>query len=250
MKSLPQMLLMLLFAGCDLALKAADDPAPKRYVITDSGAAGDGKSVNTKAIQAAIDLCAKNGGGVIVVPKGTFLSGALIRDDAESVRRQRNIQGLAGGHCAAGIADDSLHAVLGILLADQTAGESIGIAAIAFDPDFHAVFFAFRDGGLHEVHILGRKIRRTDAAGVIDHIDSAATGVDLVDIRDDALPCLRAAPDGPVNGAIFRGRLWKDRREVIERRHRNLPVGWKGAKWQGETNQQGETEEYFQWGIS
>ena len=77
MKSLAQMLLMLLFAGCVLALKAADDPAPKRYVITDSGAAGDGKSVNTKAIQAAIDLCAKNGGGVIVVPKGTFLSGAL-----------------------------------------------------------------------------------------------------------------------------------------------------------------------------
>ena len=50
----------------------------RRYVITDFGAVGDGKTVNTKAIQAAIDKCAANKkGGVLVVPKGTFLSGAI-----------------------------------------------------------------------------------------------------------------------------------------------------------------------------
>jgi polygalacturonase len=50
----------------------------KRYVITDFGAVADGKTVNTKAIQAAIDKCAANKkGGVVVVPKGTFLSGAI-----------------------------------------------------------------------------------------------------------------------------------------------------------------------------
>ena len=49
----------------------------KRYVITDFGAVGDGKTVNTKAIQAAIDKCASSSGGVIVVPQGTFLSGAI-----------------------------------------------------------------------------------------------------------------------------------------------------------------------------
>ena len=50
----------------------------KRYVITDFGAVGDGKTVNTKAIQAAIDKCASTKkGGVLVVPKGTFLSGAI-----------------------------------------------------------------------------------------------------------------------------------------------------------------------------
>jgi polygalacturonase len=48
-----------------------------RYVITDHGAVGDGTTVNTRAIQAVIDRCAAEGGGVIVVPPGTFLSGAL-----------------------------------------------------------------------------------------------------------------------------------------------------------------------------
>jgi exo-poly-alpha-galacturonosidase len=49
----------------------------KRYVITDFGAVADGKTVNTKAIQAAIDRCASSSGGVVVVPQGTFLSGAI-----------------------------------------------------------------------------------------------------------------------------------------------------------------------------
>ncbi len=48
-----------------------------RVVITDAGAVGDGETFNTRAIQAAIDKCGVSGGCVIVVPKGTFLSGAL-----------------------------------------------------------------------------------------------------------------------------------------------------------------------------
>ena len=52
-------------------------PPAKRHVITDSGAVGDGQTLNTKAIQAVIDRCAAGGGGVVVVPKGVFLSGAL-----------------------------------------------------------------------------------------------------------------------------------------------------------------------------
>ncbi len=46
-------------------------------MVTDYGAVADGTTVNTKAIQAAIDKCAQSGGGVLVVPKGTFLSGAI-----------------------------------------------------------------------------------------------------------------------------------------------------------------------------
>jgi exo-poly-alpha-galacturonosidase len=56
-----------------LALSAA----PKRFVVSDFGAVPDGKTVNTKSIQAAIDRCDASGGGVVVVPKGTFLSGAI-----------------------------------------------------------------------------------------------------------------------------------------------------------------------------
>lgn len=45
--------------------------------ITDFGAVGDGKTLNTRAIQAAIDACAKSGGGTVEFPAGTWLSGTL-----------------------------------------------------------------------------------------------------------------------------------------------------------------------------
>jgi len=43
--------------------------------ILDFGAIADGKTVNTKAIQAAIDACPA--GGIVYIPEGTFLSGAI-----------------------------------------------------------------------------------------------------------------------------------------------------------------------------
>ena len=49
----------------------------KSYVITDYGVQNDSNIVQTKAIQHVIDLAAEKGGGVIIVPKGTFLSGSL-----------------------------------------------------------------------------------------------------------------------------------------------------------------------------
>ena len=48
----------------------------KRYVLTDYGVKDDGK-VYTKEIQSLIDLIANEGGGVLVIPKGTYYSGAL-----------------------------------------------------------------------------------------------------------------------------------------------------------------------------
>src|SRR5258708_7020549 len=52
--------------------------APTReLLITKSGAVADDSTVNTRAIQAAIDQLAAKGGGTIVVPKGVFVSGAL-----------------------------------------------------------------------------------------------------------------------------------------------------------------------------
>lgn len=47
------------------------------YTITDYGVSNDSTIVQTEAIQNAIDEAYRNGGGVIVIPKGTFLSGAL-----------------------------------------------------------------------------------------------------------------------------------------------------------------------------
>ena len=49
----------------------------KRYVLTDFGVRQGTEEVQTKQIQAVIDRAAREGGGVVVVPKGTFFSGSL-----------------------------------------------------------------------------------------------------------------------------------------------------------------------------
>ena len=43
----------------------------------DFGAVGDGVNKDTKAIQKAIDSCASAGGGTVVFPSGTYLSGTI-----------------------------------------------------------------------------------------------------------------------------------------------------------------------------
>jgi len=49
----------------------------KQYTITDFGVSTDSTKIQTVAIQKVIDKAAANGGGVIIIPKGVFLSGAL-----------------------------------------------------------------------------------------------------------------------------------------------------------------------------
>ena len=48
------------------------------YPIQDFGAVGDGATLNTKAIQAAIDACHAAGGGRVVVADGTFMTGTIV----------------------------------------------------------------------------------------------------------------------------------------------------------------------------
>ncbi len=57
-------------------LTTAKPAADKRFNIAENGAIGDGKTLNTKAIQALIDKCAQKG-GTIVIPQGIFLTGSL-----------------------------------------------------------------------------------------------------------------------------------------------------------------------------
>tara|TARA_B100001146_G_C16197431_1_gene442425 strand:- start:2596 stop:4149 length:1554 start_codon:yes stop_codon:yes gene_type:complete len=50
----------------------------QEYMITEFGAKPDGLTLNTKAIQSAIDKVSKKGGGKIIFPSGEFLSGSII----------------------------------------------------------------------------------------------------------------------------------------------------------------------------
>jgi len=45
--------------------------------IAEHGAVADGKTMNTAAIQAAVEACAQAGGGTVVVPAGAWLTGSV-----------------------------------------------------------------------------------------------------------------------------------------------------------------------------
>jgi polygalacturonase len=57
------------------AVAAATDPA--QYNVREFGALGDGRRKDTAALQAAIDACAKAGGGLVYVQAGRYLTGSI-----------------------------------------------------------------------------------------------------------------------------------------------------------------------------
>lgn len=75
-----------LFLLCTTSIANEDN----KYLITEFGAVGDGKTLNTTAVQAAIDTCALQGGGTIVVPEGIFISGALFLKQGVNLHVQKD----------------------------------------------------------------------------------------------------------------------------------------------------------------
>ena len=61
----------------------------KPYVITDYGVKNDG-GLYTKEIQYLIDTIADNGGGVLVVPEGTYKTGALFFKQGVNLYVEKN----------------------------------------------------------------------------------------------------------------------------------------------------------------
>jgi polygalacturonase len=53
------------------------NPSKLALNVRDFGAVGDGKTKDTTAIQQAIDRCNVLGGGIVIVPEGNYLTGAI-----------------------------------------------------------------------------------------------------------------------------------------------------------------------------
>lgn len=59
------------FGCCGFSMDA------RTYDVMQYGAAGDGKTMDTRSIQKAVDACAADGGGTVTVPAGEYLTGTI-----------------------------------------------------------------------------------------------------------------------------------------------------------------------------
>ena len=72
----------------------------RRFVLTDFGGVGDGKTMNTDAFRKAIAACKKAGGGEVAVPAGIFVTGpieltdkmALLIEKGATIRGSENFK--------------------------------------------------------------------------------------------------------------------------------------------------------------
>jgi polygalacturonase len=67
------------FADLPFVMPSLNEPVFPKYVVNikDYGAVADGRTLNTKAFADAISACVKAGGGLVLVPPGTWLTGPI-----------------------------------------------------------------------------------------------------------------------------------------------------------------------------
>src|SRR5579862_8056141 len=65
------------FLGIGMSLALGSAASASSLNVRDLGAAGDGRSNDRATLQKAVDLCAGSGGGEVLVPPGTYLTGEI-----------------------------------------------------------------------------------------------------------------------------------------------------------------------------
>ena len=83
-------LMLLLFVFFKNSLSVSNDEKAQVFFITDFGARSDGETLCTEAIQSAIDACYQSGGGTVIIPGGTFLTGTIQLKDNVFLKLEPN----------------------------------------------------------------------------------------------------------------------------------------------------------------
>jgi hypothetical protein len=82
-----------------------NDRGSRTYNVRDYGAKGDGVTLDTKAIQAAIDACHDDDGGVVLVPAGVYVIGTI------EIKSNVTLRVAAGGKLLGSADGKQYHAV-------------------------------------------------------------------------------------------------------------------------------------------
>jgi polygalacturonase len=90
------------------------DLGARVYNVRDFGAKGDGVSLDTAALQTAIDTCTRDGGGTVLVPAGTFHIGTV------ELKSNVTLHIAAGGKLLGSADGKQYHAVDAIPLSGDT----------------------------------------------------------------------------------------------------------------------------------
>jgi len=114
-------------ASTQVSRRNSIDAGVRIFNVRDFGATGDGQSLDTAAVQAAIDACAADLGGTVLVPAGSFLIGPIELKTNVALH-------IAAGGTLLGTTDVSqYHPANGIpLQGDQTMGDgNVGLVYAA-----------------------------------------------------------------------------------------------------------------------
>ena len=90
------------------------DRGARVYNVRNYGARGDGETLDTGAVQKAIDACNAEGGGVVLIPAGTFLIGST------EIKSNVTLHIVAGGKLLGSAQDRDYHAVDAIPLSGDS----------------------------------------------------------------------------------------------------------------------------------
>ena len=127
--------------------------AGTHFNVRDHGAAGDGSTLDTAAIQSAIDACHRNGGGRVFFPAGKYLSGTLfLRDEVNLHLDSGSILAASGNPDDYPVLDHRWEGLQQPTYAPLLAGGGLKNITVSgrgtIDGQGEAWWRRFRDGGL------------------------------------------------------------------------------------------------------
>jgi polygalacturonase len=105
------------------------------WSVCDYGATGDGITLDTKAIQEAVDECNHSGGGTVYIPPGQYLSGTILLKSNVNLHLEKGVTLL--GSTDPGDYYDSGHGRVGMIYCMDA--ENVGITGGETGPFFQMV---------------------------------------------------------------------------------------------------------------